>query len=120
MSVSIQETMSAQLDNMFKKMSGPGREKELKKQQELINFANDFSQKQKRYIDEKASEKSSLPQVNKKWGSPQTVDEANKQFDTFVLFSHKKSKEIEQKTKKLQEFNLEMNTAISSLKRTIS
>ena len=116
MDSTINSNLENDLENMFKKMSGPGKLQTEERQKAFIRFTTNFAEKQNSFkaIFDKPTQ--IPPELGKK--TVKNITEATQQFDPMVAFIHEKEKEIDASATNLVQFNKEMNTAITNFVNT--
>lgn len=99
--------LSSGLDRMFANMTGEKYKKNKENQQKLINFTKKFSDEQE--IFKSIHLKPELkPPTQKKRAAPQTVPQANQQFDDYIEYEKNKEDELTALSTNLQTFNTKM------------
>ena len=108
--------LSTDLDAMFEKMGSEHRRKEIERYQQLLDFTEQIGEKQVALAEAQRNRKSEAPPaVDKTWSSPQSVKQANQQFQRFTQYASKKEGEIDADGTELGELNAAMVAGLEAL-----
>jgi hypothetical protein len=108
--------MTADLDSMFQTMVSSERRGELDRHSALIRFGRDFAEAQSRLIDHQTNQKSDPPpMIDPSWTPPQSVKQANQQFQRFPEFGRARDEAIDVLSHELLEVNNQMITTLDEI-----
>jgi hypothetical protein len=108
--------MTADLDSLFARMSSAERQNDIARHSNLIRFSREFADSQARVLSHQADQKSEPPPaIDQAWTPPQTVKQANQQFQHFPEYAKTKDGAIDILSRELLEVNTRMITVLDEI-----
>lgn len=108
--------LSTDLDAMFGRMGSEHRRKEIERYQHLLDFTDRIGARQAQLVESRKNRTSEAPPaVDKTWASPQSVKQANQQFQRFTRYASTKDAEIDADSGELTQLNAEMVAGLKDL-----
>jgi hypothetical protein len=108
--------MSADLDQMFQKMGSVQRKQELNRHSAMAQFGSEMATLQAGLVEaQNARKPTAPPTVERGWTPPQSVKQANQQFQRFTKFAQERDEDVDASAQELLDVNNKMIAGLDQI-----
>jgi hypothetical protein len=98
--------MTEDIDLMFQQMGSAQGKQELNRYSMLVQFGGEFGECQAHFAENQRGRRPDAPPpVDREWAPPQSVKQANQQFQRFTKYAQARDEDIDSSSQKLAEVN---------------